>query len=154
MSKSNETLQEIERRTPAGIALLLAFLILGGLFVWGLVIAVMELDKHGASGGGLTLLILFVLLVALDILMLCGLFTVNPNEAKVLPLFGRSAGTVKTSGLRWSTPFYTKKKISLRVRNFETGKMKVSRASVARFVASAVTNPAYLRKSVSVSGAM
>jgi regulator of protease activity HflC (stomatin/prohibitin superfamily) len=55
-----------------------------------------------------------------------GLFIVNPNEAKVLQLFGKYAGTAKQQGLWWANPFYTKRKISLRVRNFETPKMKVN----------------------------
>jgi regulator of protease activity HflC (stomatin/prohibitin superfamily) len=55
-----------------------------------------------------------------------GLFTVNPNEAKVLTLFGRYVGTVRDAGLWFANPFYAKKKISLRVRNFETTKLKVN----------------------------
>jgi len=55
-----------------------------------------------------------------------GLFIVNPNEAKVLQLFGQYVGTVHVPGLRWANPFYSKRKISVRVRNFETGKMKVN----------------------------
>jgi regulator of protease activity HflC (stomatin/prohibitin superfamily) len=57
-----------------------------------------------------------------------GHFTVHPNEAKVLQLFGAYAGTVKNPGLRWANPFYTKKAVSLRVRNFESGKLKVNDA--------------------------
>jgi hypothetical protein len=55
-----------------------------------------------------------------------GLFIVNPNEAKVLQLFGRYVGTVATPGLRWANPLYSKKAVSVRVRNFETGKIKVN----------------------------
>jgi hypothetical protein len=58
-----------------------------------------------------------------------GLFMVSPNEARVLQLFGRYVGTVHTAGLRWANPFYTKHKISLRIRNFETGKLKVNDAN-------------------------
>src|SRR5688572_26151310 len=66
------------------------------------------------------------LLAVLDIVLLCGLFMVQPNQATVLQLFGRYVGTVKTDGLKWSNPFYTKKRISLRVRNFESNKLKVN----------------------------
>ena len=59
-------------------------------------------------------------------LALIGLFVVNPNEGRVLQLFGDYVGTVKTPGLRWANPFYTKKRISLRVRNFESTKLKVN----------------------------
>ncbi len=64
--------------------------------------------------------------VVLALLGLAGLFIVNPNEAKVLQLFGKYVGTVKTPGLRWANPFYTKKRVSLRVRNFESGRLKVN----------------------------
>ena len=57
---------------------------------------------------------------------LIGLFTVEPNEAKVLQLFGTYKGTVKTPGLRWVNPFFAKHRISLRVRNFESEKLKVN----------------------------
>jgi len=58
--------------------------------------------------------------------MLKGFFQVAPNEAQVLQLFGKYAGTVRIEGLRWTNPFYSKQRISLRVRNFESGKLKVN----------------------------
>ena len=57
---------------------------------------------------------------------LLGLYMVEPNQAAVLSLFGKYVGTAKESGLRWNNPFYSKKKVSLRVRNFESGKLKVN----------------------------
>ncbi len=57
---------------------------------------------------------------------LTGLFTVNPNEAKVLQLFGNYRGTVREPGLRWVNPFFAKRSISLRVRNFESERLKVN----------------------------
>jgi SPFH domain / Band 7 family len=68
------------------------------------------------------------LLFALWILALRGFFVVGPNEAKVLQLFGAYAGSAKIAGLRWANPFYTRKKISLRVRNFESSHLKVNDA--------------------------
>ncbi len=62
----------------------------------------------------------------LAIVGLSGLFTVQPNDAKVLTLFGEYVGTIREAGLFWANPFYTKKRISLRVRNFETAKLKVN----------------------------
>ena len=59
-------------------------------------------------------------------LLSAGLFVVNPNEAKVLQLFGNYAGSAREPGLRWANPFYTKKKISLRVVSFESSKLKVN----------------------------
>ncbi len=62
----------------------------------------------------------------LDIFLLAGLFVVNPNEGKVLQLFGAYGGTVKVPGLRWANPLYTKRRISLRIRNFESSHIKVN----------------------------
>jgi regulator of protease activity HflC (stomatin/prohibitin superfamily) len=59
-------------------------------------------------------------------LVLAGLFIVNPNEAKVLVLFGKYAGTVRENGFRWANPFYLKKRISLRARNLNGEKIKVN----------------------------
>jgi regulator of protease activity HflC (stomatin/prohibitin superfamily) len=67
-----------------------------------------------------------VILLAIDGFMLKGFFQVAPNEGQVLQLFGKYAGTVRTEGLRWSNPFYSRRRISLRVRNFESGKLKVN----------------------------
>ena len=64
--------------------------------------------------------------VIIVIVCLCGLFVVNPNEAKVLQFFGRYVGTVREPGLRWSSPFYSKRKVSVRIRNFESNKLKVN----------------------------
>ncbi len=63
---------------------------------------------------------------ALTTFCLFGLFVVNPNEAKVLQLFGRYVGSVKNQGLRWANPLYSKKRISQRIRNFESQKLKVN----------------------------
>jgi len=57
---------------------------------------------------------------------LAGLFVVNPNEGVVLQLFGDYRGTVKTPGLRWANPFLSKRRVSQRVRNFESGHLKVN----------------------------
>ncbi len=55
-----------------------------------------------------------------------GLYKVEPNQAAVLSLFGKYVGTVRENGLRFNNPFFTKKKVSMRVRNFESGKLKVN----------------------------
>jgi regulator of protease activity HflC (stomatin/prohibitin superfamily) len=64
--------------------------------------------------------------ILLDVLMFMGLFVVNPNEGRVLQLFGDYVGTVKRPGLRWASPLYTKRRISQRVRNFESARLKVN----------------------------
>jgi regulator of protease activity HflC (stomatin/prohibitin superfamily) len=62
----------------------------------------------------------------LIVFLLRGLFKVQPNQAAVLQLFGKFVGVERHSGLRWANPFYSKQTISLRVRNFESGKLKVN----------------------------
>jgi regulator of protease activity HflC (stomatin/prohibitin superfamily) len=70
---------------------------------------------------------IITLLIAITI-FICwfGFFMVNPKEARVMQLFGKYSGTVHESGLRWANPFYTKMRVSLRVRNFESSKLKVN----------------------------
>ena len=67
-------------------------------------------------------------IVASLLILICwfGFFMVNPNEGRVLQLFGKYIGTAKNSGLRWANPFYSKSRVSLRVRNFESSKLKVN----------------------------
>jgi regulator of protease activity HflC (stomatin/prohibitin superfamily) len=67
-----------------------------------------------------------VLLAVINLICAFGLFIVNPNEAKVLQLFGRYVGTVRDPGWKWANPFYSKRKISQRIRNFESNKLKVN----------------------------
>lgn len=64
--------------------------------------------------------------MAIATFLTAGLFMVNPNEGKVLQLFGAYKGTAKEQGLRWANPFFMKKKVSLRVRNFESSHLKVN----------------------------
>jgi len=68
----------------------------------------------------------FLLLLPLIILILPGFFIVNPNGSKVLVLFGAYKGTVKENGFFWANPFYTKQRISLRARNFDSERVKVN----------------------------
>ncbi len=67
-----------------------------------------------------------ILIMVIASLCLLGLYMVEPNQSAVLSLFGKYVGTVKDNGLRWNNPFYSKKKVSQRVRNFESGKLKVN----------------------------
>ena len=73
----------------------------------------------------------FLLLLVIPLGMVCfvclfGCMAVQPNDARVLLLFGEYRGTVATSGFYWVNPFFTKKRISLRIRNFETGSTSVN----------------------------
>jgi regulator of protease activity HflC (stomatin/prohibitin superfamily) len=67
-----------------------------------------------------------VVTMIVAIFLMGGLFLVNPNDAKVLVLFGKYVGTVKHDGFFWANPFLVKRKLSLRIRNFETAKLKVN----------------------------
>jgi len=69
---------------------------------------------------------LFLTLILLIILIMRGFFIVNPNGSKVLVLFGAYKGTVKENGFFWANPFYTRKRISLRARNFDSERVKVN----------------------------
>src|SRR5688572_2098861 len=66
------------------------------------------------------------LALVLNAFLSARLFVVNPNEGRVMQFFGDYVGTVKQPGLRWANPFFTKKRISLRVRNFESTRLKVN----------------------------
>ncbi|MBL4886332.1 MAG: SPFH domain-containing protein [Planctomycetaceae bacterium] len=66
-------------------------------------------------------MILAIPVFLIGIVSLFGFMAIAPNNARVLLLFGKYKGTVRTSGFYWVNPFFSKKKISLRIRNFETG---------------------------------
>ena len=82
--------------------------------------------KASTGSPSLLLMLLGALLVALGVFILAGLYTIQPNQAAVLSLFGKYVGTVKDNGLRWNNPFFAKRRVSQRVRNFESGKLKVN----------------------------
>ncbi len=92
-----------------------------------LIAAFLTLFILNANQEHLWMTLLAVVLIAIDtILVLPGLFIVNPNDAKVVLLFGKYAGTVRNNGFFWANPFYTKKKITLRARNLSGQKLKVN----------------------------
>jgi hypothetical protein len=81
---------------------------------------------QGARAESILSVVTCIGVLLFTLFLLLGLFVVNPNEAKVLQFFGRYAGTVKQPGLRWANPLYTKKRISQRIRNFESSHLKVN----------------------------
>ena len=111
-------IRERERQTASGLLMVFVFLILILISGMGAVSAV----RSNEAGVGLA----WALVLFLSVLGFTGLFTVAPNEGRVLQLFGAYRGTVRDEGLRWANPFYTKKRISLRVRNFESAHLKVN----------------------------
>jgi regulator of protease activity HflC (stomatin/prohibitin superfamily) len=92
------------------------------------VLVAIALGLLGSADGAQPAMHVFpgMLLILLTVFLLKGLFQVAPNEAQVMQLFGRYVGSVREEGLRWTNPFYAKRRISLRVRNFESGKLKVN----------------------------
>ncbi|MBX2859035.1 MAG: SPFH domain-containing protein [Cellvibrionaceae bacterium] len=66
------------------------------------------------------------LVIAASVGCCFGFYMIGPNQGRVLQLFGQYTGTDKQQGLRWANPFYSKKRVSLRVRNFESGQLKVN----------------------------
>ena len=109
-------IREREVKGVSGGFMLLVLLAAEALLAWGLFA---NLDRP-------VIVLTCAGAMAVVTVALCGLFIVNPNEAKVLQLFGRYVGTVRDAGLKWANPFYTKKKISVRIRNFESNKLKVN----------------------------
>ena len=117
--ESKRTLME-ERRveTMSGWTMLVVTLaVLIGTPAW--TIAAWGDISAGMAGLALAVEILFFVLTF-------GFFIVNPNESRVLQLFGRYVGTVRRAGFGWTNPFYSKRVVSLRVFNFETEKSKVN----------------------------
>jgi SPFH domain / Band 7 family len=111
-------IRERERSALSGwvaLAILLALGFLSGYSAFGAL-------AEAAVGRGLA----WIFAEAVVAVCLCGFFVVNPNEARVLQLFGAYVGTVKDPGLRWANPFYSKRRISQRIRNFESGHLKVN----------------------------
>lgn len=110
--------REREFNGVAGLPVLMGGLVAVGGLVWGIVM--------GARGEQPALIIGSAVGLAVVGLLMAGLFMVNPNEGRVLQLFGNYAGTARASGLRWANPFLTKRAVSLRVRNFESSHLKVN----------------------------
>ena len=116
-------IRETERRALNGLLFLPVPFALLGLEVWAFVGEVQALKR---GGGSAVVLIAICLAILGTLLAFRGFFVVNPNQARVLQLFGDYRGTVRTPGLRFANPFYVRRAVSLRVRNFESEKLKVN----------------------------
>jgi regulator of protease activity HflC (stomatin/prohibitin superfamily) len=115
-------IREQVRTTLSGWLMLPVIVIAIGLVTWQMILWASAPDEARNA------LVIIVYLAALTILcvMAAGFFVVYPNEAKVLTLFGKYSGSVKSDGFHWANPFLAKKKLSLRVRNFESSQIKVN----------------------------
>lgn len=111
-------IKEIRRNASNGILALVVLATVTILLVLGFI--------RGATTEDPGLMVPTVIALLVTLVCWTGLFAVQPNQAKALTLFGKYTGTVREPGLWWVNPFNAKKAVSLRVRNFETAKMKVN----------------------------
>ncbi len=111
-------MQERPRKSSQGLLTAIVFGVL--------LLATLATLAYAIDGDKGSLIVVCILLIPLIVFMLKGLYTIEPNQSAVLSFFGEYVGTVKDQGLRWNNPFFMKRHISLRVRNFESGKLKVN----------------------------
>jgi regulator of protease activity HflC (stomatin/prohibitin superfamily) len=138
--------QRVSVRSGWGMLVLAIIVALAvpAVFAWGTVLA----DRRETLPGVLLMIASFIILMPLAFALFWGLFILQPNEARVLVLFGRYVGTVRESGFHWTNPFSVirggsatishghvtfapepskrKYRVSLRARNFETQHLKVN----------------------------
>ena len=114
-------IKEITRTAASGYLALVVLPLLTILFGW--------LFVQSAAANHVTPSVLYLFGLVITLICYKGFFMVQPNQAKVLQLFGTYVGSVRQTGLRWANPLYSKEPISLRVRNFESGVMKVNDSS-------------------------
>jgi len=107
-------IREYTRSTNNGMAMIPVLL---GLHLVGLVLILMHAPLTVLLGALLELVAAFCW---------TGLFMVHPNQGRVLQLFGAYRGTERTAGLRWANPFFSKQAVLLRVRNFDSDRLKVN----------------------------
>jgi SPFH domain / Band 7 family len=113
--------REVKAMTGSGYAMLLVWLGLLALAIW-LITGVAASDTDPS----VMQIVLIAAIVTAGLLILCGFYIINPNEAAAIQLFGSYKGTDRTNGLRWVLPWYSKKKISARANNLISEKIKVN----------------------------
>jgi len=113
-------MNETKASSLSGIPVAVLFVVLS-LFCVALIVG-------GGSAGHAGLVPVGVVVIAILAFCTKGFFQVQPNQGMVMLLFGRYAGTARETGLRWTNPFLSKRAVSLRVRNFESSKLKVNDA--------------------------
>lgn len=114
-------IKEIQRKYASGYLALVVIPILLIADGWFLV--------QGVQAENITLIICAILIAIVLLVCIAGFFMVHPNQARVLTLFGTYVGSARDTGLRWANPFYAKKAVSLRVRNFDCDPLKVNDSS-------------------------
>ena len=119
---------DIEERKAWYVDGLLAFfvaLVIGALATWQGVLAGIQLENNDGGGWRMFLAMLAFLI---SMVMFSSLTIISPGDTKVIQFFGRYIGTIRKAGLLMTVPFTTKKKVSVKVRNFETNELKVNDA--------------------------
>jgi len=111
-------LRERQIRGFSGWLFVFGFLVVLGFSIWMLIVAIS--DRAGPA------IVAWLLVQAVVIVCVFGLTVVNPNEAKVVQLFGAYKGSLKEQGFRWVNPLTLRRNVSLRVRNFESSRLKVN----------------------------
>ena len=120
-------------KLPSGWLFVPVFLLLLPGAVAGLIVQAVH-DHHFLPYG-----LVAVFVIVLWLVGLFGFLVVNPNEARVIQLFGRYVGTLKDQGFYYGNPFYTAERVTLRVQTFETGQTKTPETKSAQGVVTAAT---------------
>ena len=118
----NEQVREISLNGGSGY---IALVVLAGIILTFIGLVYIAIQNESA----VIIIATLVILIPMFLLGIAGLFMVHPNQARVLTLFGTYVGSARKTGLRWANPFYAKKAVSLRVRNFDCDTLKVNDSS-------------------------
>jgi hypothetical protein len=111
-----KSIQEREVTTLPGMLMVLLLLVFTAATAWWLIVSLTNLLNPIPA----------IVVLAFLLFLWAGFFIVQPNQTAVLQFFGKFVGVERNSGLRWANPLYTKKQVTLRVRNFESSKLKVN----------------------------
>jgi hypothetical protein len=112
----NKSIQERDATTLPGMLMVLLLLVFTAASGWWVLVSLQNMMNPLPA----------ILVLAFVLFLWGGFFIVQPNQAAVLQFFGKFVGVERASGLRWANPLYTKKQVTLRVRNFESSKLKVN----------------------------
>ncbi len=116
--KENDMIREEIKTVSSGYLMIVVLLLAQSLAGYSVFVAIRAQSIVGVVAA--------ILLFAIVLIFWAGLFLVHPNEAKVLQLFGKYVGTTHEPGLKWANPFFAKSAVSTRIRNFESGQLKVN----------------------------
>lgn len=112
----NKSIEERSATTLPGMLMVVLLLLFTAAVGWWVLLSFINLLNPIPA----------VVVLAFLLFLWAGFFIVQPNQAAVLQFFGKFVGVERASGLRWANPLYTKKQVTLRVRNFESSKLKVN----------------------------